>query len=315
MKKIKPSSLFYSYSTQNPFSLKWKIHFHTGTNHRNNCHFSFFFLSDKHFQHPGKDAQESLLLLEEGGEDLTVPFPSLGHTSCCCAGAGLSAVSFSLLFPHALLWAAALPREPRVAGRCGHGNSSAAFSWLHAAQPSWHWVILHSPQAGVCSGIQHGNECPRLTQDAVWSLPDEPPAGIRIWRHLGAFLPCFKPPSYWQMSLSERSESVLFNSIHRSRLGAFHKRVRHRAHHQHSHPPSFKGESGNDGHKPDLVLPSSSASCSKLKVVADGRGHRAALLKPCLWLGLAAIPTGSKGIVPTIFYSLLSLGLRVQGTA
>lgn len=91
--------------------------------------------------------------------------------------------------------------------------------------------------------------------------------------------------------------------------------LRHRTYLQHSHPPSFKAKSGNDGHKPNSVLPSICATLSKPKVVVHWCGHTASLLKPCFWLGLATIPTGSKGITPTIFYSMISLGLNMQGTA
>lgn len=42
--------------------------------------------------------------------------------------------------------------------------------------------------------------------------------------------------------------------------------------------------------------------------------HRAALLKACFQLGLVFVPTGSKDIIPTVFYFLFSQGLSVPGT-
>lgn len=56
----------------------------------------------------------------------------------------------------------------------------------------------------------------------------------------------------------------------------------------------------------DSVLTSSYAAFSKPTAVVHWCAHRAAPLKPCFQLGLATIPTGSKGIIPTIFYFLFS---------
>jgi len=43
--------------------------------------------------------------------------------------------------------------------------------------------------------------------------------------------------------------------------------------------------------------------------------HQVAPLKPCFPLGLATVPTGSKGTIPAVFYFLFSQGLGVPGTA
>lgn len=108
------------------------------------------------------------------------------------------------------------------------------------------------------------------------------------------------------MSWSERRESVLFNSTHKSRLGPSHQRVAEIPEAQGispAQPPTImEGQEWKWWTQPDPVLPSSCGTPSKPRAVEHWCGHRAALLKPCSWLGLATIPTGSKGIIPTILY-------------
>lgn len=102
-------------------------------------------------------------------------------------------------FPSPLLCSGQLPcpGSPRVAGRCGYGNSSTAFSWLHMAQldwvtlpratqpswPMWGWGVLRDLAWGW-----------HWTQSEASLMSHRPPVGRRIWRNFSGFLPCFKPP-------------------------------------------------------------------------------------------------------------------------
>lgn len=172
----------------------------------------------KIFDHPLSQPWTHLMLLCRSRTECCIFLP---WGSCCQS------------FPCPTLCSGELPSpgSPRVAGRCGCGNSSSAFSWLHMAQPQL--ALGGSSQStqpswlGWALGYSMGLSVWRLTQDAVWSLPDEPLATSRKKerRNVGRFLLCFKPPLYQQMWRSERSESVLFNSSHKNRLGALHETV------------------------------------------------------------------------------------------
>lgn len=210
-----------------------------------NCHFSFLFLFARQtFSEPRKGCLGKLAA-SWGGRRFDYPFSQpwthlmllcRGRAECCIF---LSWGSCCQPFSSPMLCFGQLPcpGSPRGAGRCGYGNSSTAFSWLHKAQPQL--ALGDSPQSNTalmahmrleCAlGFGMGLSIQRLTQDAVWSIPDEPLATSRkkkkCWRNVSGFLPCFKPPHIGKMSWSERNKSVLFNSIQRNRLGPFHNRV------------------------------------------------------------------------------------------
>lgn len=163
---MKLSSLFYSDSTQNPFSLKWKIHFHTGTKHMSNCHFSFFFFFfvRQTFSASRKGCLGELAASWGGRRRFAQPLSQpWTHLMLLCRGRAECCI---FLFP--LLCSGQRPC-PGVAGRGGNGNSSAAFSWFHMAQAQlarggWLFPEPHSPggphEVGVCSGTWHGAERP-----------------------------------------------------------------------------------------------------------------------------------------------------------
>lgn len=77
--------------------------------------------------------------------------------------------------------------------------------------------------------------------------------------------------------------------------------LRHRTYHQHSHPPSFKGKSGNDRHKPDQVLPLSYGALSKPKAVVHWCGHRAALPSLVFGWDWPPFPLEAKASFPPYF--------------
>lgn len=170
-----------------------------------NCHFFFFFFFV--WQTNIFSTQEGMLRWAHcflGREEKIWPsFIPASDTPCAVVpGQGwvlhlspLRKLLPALLFPHALLWAAPLPGEPKGGRWTWVWNSSTAFSWLHMAQP---WLALGGSSQRDTALMAHMRlECAlehsmglsvwRLTHDAVWSLPDEPVATSRkdlkkFWR-------------------------------------------------------------------------------------------------------------------------------------